>query len=382
MVSIGNVRGKGWPTIDQLGKTIDLFYSAAAGEVEWSHPLRQLTQLCGGVSATLEMVDLSEGCAIFFREFGINPASVSNYLEHYQLISPRLRHDLHMGSPVIGCDYQFISEHEMDNDAFYADFLAPDDMRYYVSGTLQQTKNRFGLFSVQRNARQGHVDKSEITIIEQILPHIRRALDLSLRLDEIQNYTTQLEHALDQHEGGVALIAKDGSVAHANKAARKIFRSGTGLTVRGRKLVFADQAAAKRFSIVLRDMAASDNMAPWPETEFLAARKSGGYPYALSMHPAHTLMSVQSRNYLAIVFISDLDRKRRQAAKRVQMILGLTPMETQVAIWVAAGKSLSDHARHHDISMNTVYTHFRHLKEKAGCHSQMALAAKIHQIAK
>ena len=306
---------------------------------------------------------------IFFREFGVSPASASDYLENYQLISPRLHHSLRPDTPVIGYDYQFISEHEMDRSAFYSDLLPSDDLRYFVSGTLKKTKNCFRVFSVQRNTRQGHVDKSEIAIVEQVLPHIRRALDLSLRLDEIQDYATQLEHTLDQHEDSVVLVAKDGSVAHANKAAQKIFRSGNGLTVRGSKLVFADKAAAKRFSIVLRDMAASDNTAPWPETEFLAAQKSGGYPYALSMHPAHTLISVQSRNYLAIVFISDLDRKRRQAAKRVQMVLGLTPMETQVAIWVARGKSLSDYARRHDVSMNTVYTHFRHLKEKADCRS-------------
>jgi DNA-binding CsgD family transcriptional regulator len=342
-------------------------------------------ELCGGAAATLELVDLELGQPILFQTVGIDPASADDYLNHYQLVSPRIGYDLQANSKVISCDHQFISEQEMDRNEFYSDFLAPHGMRYYVSGTLKQTANRFGVFSVQRNARQGHVDKDEIAIVEQILPHIRRSLDISRRLDEIQDTATQLEHALDQHANGVVLIANDGLVAHANKAARRIFRRDNGLAVRGRKLEFADQVAAQRFSIVLREMAASDNQTswqtPWPETEFLAARKSEGYPYALSMLPAHTLMSAQNRNYLAIIFIRDLDQKRRQASRRVQMILGLTQMETQLAIWVARGKSLSAYAQRHDVSMNTVYTHFRHLKEKAGCHSQMTLVAKIHQIA-
>ena len=245
MVSIESFRRKGWPTIDQLNKTIDLFYSAAAGEVEWSRPLQQLTELCDGVSATLEIVDPFEGRMIFFQEFGVNHATASDYLENYQLISPRLHHSLRPDSPIIGCDYQFISEQEMDRNALYSDLLAPDGLRYFVSGTLTKTRNRFHLFSVQRSPRQGHVDKSEIAIVEQILPHIRRALDLSLRLDEIQDYAIRLEHALDQQEDGVVLIAEDGTVAHANKAARKIFERDNSLTVRDKRIGFVDRGGEK-----------------------------------------------------------------------------------------------------------------------------------------
>lgn len=269
----------------------------------------------------------------------------------------------------------------MNRDAFYSDFLAPLGMRYYVSGTLQQTKDRFGLFSVQRSSRQGHVDESETTIVEHILPHIRRALDLSIRLDGLQDHAAQLEHSLDHHADGVVLIAENGSVVQANKVAREVFRHNNGLGVRNKQIEFADRTAKKYFGNVLRAMTDKTSHASWPKTEFLAAKESGGYPYALSVLPAHTLAGAQSRNYLAIIFIRDPDRQHRLSRRRVQKILGLTEAETQLAVWIGEGRTLKAYARYQDISMNTVYTHFRHLKEKAGCQSQMTLVAKIRQIA-
>lgn len=55
---------------EHLNKTIELFYSAAAGEVDWSDPLKQLTDLCGGVAATLELVDMERGQPVFSRLLG------------------------------------------------------------------------------------------------------------------------------------------------------------------------------------------------------------------------------------------------------------------------------------------------------------------------
>jgi DNA-binding CsgD family transcriptional regulator len=367
--------------IDQLNKAIDLLYSAATGEVEWSRPLQHLTELCGGAAATLELVDLELRQPIFFQSVGIDPASADDYLNHFQFVSPRISHDLQASSQIICCDQQFISEHEMDHDEFYADFLAPHNMRYYVSGTLEQTANRFGVFSVQRTDRQGHVDKDEIEIVARILPHIKRALDLTLRLGDTRDYSNQIERALDHHSEGVVLIAGDGSIAGANQAAREMFHSNSGLGICNKRIEFADRAAKKMLDSILQVLAKKNRPAAWPETEFLAARKSGGHPYALSVHPAHTQSDARSGNYLAIVFIRDLDRQQRLAVEHLQSIFGLTLVEARLANWIGQGRTLKAYGNQRNISMNTVYTHFRHLKEKTGSRSQMELVAKICQIA-
>ena len=139
--------------------------------------------------------------------------------------------------------------------------------------------------------------------------------------------------------------------------------------------------AKKYFDTLLQTIADNDSQASFPGTEFLAASKSGGQPYAVSIYPARTLISVQSQRYLAIMFIRDLNRQRNLSKKRLQNILGLTPVEAQLAAWIGGGRTLEAYACRYDNSMNTVYTHFRHIKEKAGCNTQMALVAKIRQIA-
>lgn len=368
-------------TFEDLNGTIDSFYSAATGEVEWSRPLAQLTDLCGGVAATLELVDLRQNQSILFESSGINPASVDDYTDHFQMVASRVRHIMRAGSPDICFDLQSISEYEMDNDEFYADFLAPENMRYYISGRLIQTGSRFGLFSIQRSPRQGHVGDRDVAMVKQILPHIRRALDLSLRLKESLNYTSQLENALDHHSDGVVLIAGNGTVAHANSAAGTIFRRNNGISIRDGHINFFDRSLKKNFDTVMQSMAINDLQSPWPQTELLAARTSGGAPYALSIFPANKLLDEKGQGYLAIIFIRDLARLHDLSRRRLQKVLGLTSAEAQLATWIGKGRPLDAYARRQKISLNTVYTHLRHLKDKTGCRSQMALVAKIRQIA-
>ncbi|MBZ0218129.1 MAG: PAS domain-containing protein, partial [Fimbriimonadaceae bacterium] len=309
--------------IQRQNETINSFYSAAAGEVEWSLPLKHLTDLCGGVAATLELIDLQQGQSILFESCGINPANADDYVNHFQMIASRVHYIMRASSPDICCDYQIMSEKEMDADAFYADFLARDNMRYFISGRLKQTADRYGLISVQRSTGQGHVGKHQIAIFKRLLPHMRRAMDFSQRFEKTLDYASQLEHALDQLTDGVVLISSDGTVSEANTSAREMFRGENGLTVREKMLDFANQSVARKFYAVLRELTDKDG-SPWGQTEFLAARNSNGLPYALSVYPANTLKNTQNRRYLAIVFIRDLDRQRRLSAKRIRTVLCLT----------------------------------------------------------
>ena len=60
-------------------------------------------------------------------------------------------------------------------------------------------------------------------------------------------------------------------------------------------------------------------------------------------------------------------------------IFGLTEAETGVALALQSGVALERYARSNNISLNTVYTHLRRVREKTGCHSVADLVRKLDE---
>jgi DNA-binding CsgD family transcriptional regulator len=59
----------------------------------------------------------------------------------------------------------------------------------------------------------------------------------------------------------------------------------------------------------------------------------------------------------------------------------LTDAERRLARALAQGERLAEYAKRTAVSMNTVYTHYRRIKEKLDCRDQAALAARLRDIA-
>lgn len=102
----------------------------AAGQGDWRAALDAVTAAVGGTGATLEAFDLSSGSLTFFASSAGMPGdSDARYLAEFAAVNPRLppASRLTRGESVV--DHDFISEVEMDHHPFYADFLAPFDLR-------------------------------------------------------------------------------------------------------------------------------------------------------------------------------------------------------------------------------------------------------------
>ena len=65
------------------------------------------------------------------------------------------------------------------------------------------------------------------------------------------------------------------------------------------------------------------------------------------------------------------------AIRTLRDVFGFTAAEASIAQALQAGTSLGEYARTHALSLNTIYTHLRRIKEKAGCHRMAELVRKL-----
>jgi DNA-binding CsgD family transcriptional regulator len=83
---------------------------------------------------------------------------------------------------------------------------------------------------------------------------------------------------------------------------------------------------------------------------------------------------------VAIVFVRDPLSRNPAAAQMLREVFGLTEAEAALAFALQAGIPIAAYARERDVSINTVYTHLRRLKDKTGCTRLSELIRKLNDL--
>jgi DNA-binding CsgD family transcriptional regulator/PAS domain-containing protein len=368
---------------DALVRTIEAIHAAALDPELWPRALSAATQLCGGVAATLEVFDKPTGGHVEFHSHGVPPLHELTYVDQYLPINPRVAFGLRQRVGEVGWDYQILDEAELARDPFYSDFLPRIGFRYFVSGVLRQTAQEFAAVAVQRSAAQGHASTADIGAMRQLVPHFSQALDVATRLKRGSGAIRSLESALDWLADGVALLAADGSVIYANDALQAIVRRGAGLRIAKGVFEFSASEARTRFAAAIAAVISRRAGHPHHEAvaDFAIARGAKVPPYLVSIRPLPGKEgSVMEARAVAIVFVRDpLDRTPAPTVV-LRDVFGFTEAEARLARALQAGSSLAAYARESRLSLNTVYTHLRRTKEKAGCKRLGELVHKLNEL--
>lgn len=117
-------------------------------------------------------------------------------------------------------------------------------------------------------------------------------------------------------------------------------------------------------------------------SDFRVGRSDGGPSYFLSVRPllagAHDRTGRESP--IAILFVRDPSRHHAATIAILRSAFGFTAAEAALAQALQAGVLLNEYAQTRAVSLNTIYTHLRRLKEKTGCNRTQQLIAKLNDL--
>jgi PAS domain-containing protein len=354
---------------NDLLQTIEAAHAAALDENLWPDALKALAHQFGAVGATLEDFGKQPLGLRYIRIVGLPSQAETEYLAHYQHHNPRAAYAFRNLSQPILADYVLIDERGMNRDAYYTKYLKSLDLRYFMSGQIMDTAEAQAIVSIQRSRRQGHVEQRDVERMRRLLPHLSQAYDVSLRLRQSTRAVRAFEHVLDLLADGVALIRSDGRIVHANESFQAIARRGDGVRVRKGAIDLTVGTPGSRFAATLAAIARwrageADAAAP---ADFAWPRESGGLPYLISVRPLPRAVHGYELNADAIVFVHDPAPRSTGSMQILRDAFGLTEAEAGVAVALQNGTALGDYARERMLSLNTVYTHLRRIKEKTRC---------------
>lgn len=371
------------PQQDQLLASVEAVHAAGLDPELWPQALAAITRTVGGIAATLETFDRRTSRLFEFHSFGLPPPNEIAYLDHYSGLNPRIPALINGRPGNLVSDYTVLDERSMNRHPFYADFLAPAGYRYCIGGTLAVSVHEASLFSVQRSTRQGHVGKQEIATMRLLLPHVQQAFDTMRRLRAAGARDRSFKATLDWLSDGAALVRADGTLLYANQALQAIARRGDGVRIVKSRLDLATADAGARYAEALAAVGRMQHGDVRVATAATIAvqRTSDAPPYLLSIRPLFRpgkhLIGAQAE---VAVFVRDPLQQHRPSIDVQREVFGLTLAEAGVARALLSGVPLVEYARQSALSLNTVYTHLRHIKEKTHTRRQAELIRTLNDL--
>ena len=364
---------------EHLLQTLEAVHAAGLDETLWPGAMASMSRLFGSIGTTLEFVDKQAGTLIDFWGHGVPDGSELEYAEHYLFTSPRMALSDPRRFGEIGYDYLLLDEAGMNRDAYYSEFLAKGDMRYFLSGSLIRNERQNAAIAVQRSARQGHVDEAEIGMMRSLLPHFQQAYETTRRLRSATQSRRMLEDAFDWLSDGVIVVGEGGLVLFANASVQAFARRGDGIRIARGRLEFSASSAAGCYE---RALAAVQRLKEGlgdlqPADDFHVPGQAGIASYLVSVRPMEQAPDrLRSAGSLALVFVRSVSRD--QAGRLLaRAVFGLTEAEADLACALVDGVPLGLYAEQKGLSINTVYTHLRHIKAKTGSQRMPELVGKL-----
>jgi len=364
----------------QFEHVIGSLYDAAAEPERWPEALTAAADLLGAVGAQFFLWDKQNNATPFSIVGRLPEEGNEAYLRYYSAFDTRRQalERVPVGK-VAAYDLEF-DEGRFRKSEFFNDFLAPHSVPYVAGSRLLHTAGQSAVIAVLRNFRQGPFGDREVAALGRLVPHLRRAARLHLRMHELRRQSQAVEAALDRLPFGVVIANAAGRALIVNRAAADMAAANDGLLLRDRRLATAraEEAAALACHIAEAVRTAGKCNGEGGGS-LLVTRPSGRRPFAVVVAPLSpdATLAGEHPHPAALVLITDLERQPRALGRRLVDLFGLTPAEACLGASLATGKRLEDIAVERGVRMPTLRTQLRAILDKTGTRRQADLVRLI-----
>jgi DNA-binding CsgD family transcriptional regulator/PAS domain-containing protein len=311
-------------------------------------------------------IDLVWGLAYRDTYYACDPTVV----EHFQIASGKA----------------YASRFDRDQDdfratRFYREWCAPQKLGYFAGAYLDLEGTLALRLTFQGDDARGAYEPATIALIENLIPHLRRALDINRRVTQLVGHAKAFARVLEQNQNAMILLDVQGAVVYHNDAAQQL--GGAGIALRDGHVHVADAAERRQFELAVGGCIASlreAGTAPVQAGAHVAIARRGLLPLSVYVSPVR-LQGASPVDPLpgdlVMLQLIDPERQIELDAARFKEVMALTPAEARVAARLCRGDSAADIAVALELSPHTVRDHVKHIYLKVGVSKQSEFVARL-----
>ena len=226
----------------------------------------------------------------------------------------------------------------------------------------------------------GDWSSARLELIRRLLPHIRQYVNVRQALAGADALGASLTELLDTTGAGIIQLDRHGRMLEMNDRAWDLLRTEDGLfDERGFLFARKQEDNAKLQELLARALPPFGEQGVGGST---MVRRSSALPLVLHIHPV-ARQETDSRPWpvAALVLVVDPESRIRIDPDMVSVALGLTGMESQVAVLLAEGRSVAQIAVAFGRKESTIRTHVKHIFAKHGLSRQAELVRLVLSLA-
>ena len=222
---------------------------------------------------------------------------------------------------------------------------------------------------------------SQIALVRRLTPHIRQFIRVRQALVRAQAGDTTVTALLENARIGVLHLDRRGRILAVNDRARHLLRHGEGVSDEEGVLQALDPDDQGRLARLVAEALPTSSAVP-VSGSMLLGRAAAVPPLVVHVKPVGVPQpDYGARHVAALVLIVEPGRHPRLDPDVVARTLGLTPAESQVAVWLADGKSVRDMATATGLTEGAIYWHLKQSYQKLPISRQVDLVRLVLSIA-
>ncbi|MBS3796346.1 helix-turn-helix transcriptional regulator [Pseudoalteromonas sp. BDTF-M6] len=360
-------------SVERILPIIDAIYAAATDHRLWPNAALTVQKAIGGHSVNLVLENKTEHTLPFVYSNGVSLADTRYYethIAHRDTFTEQLE-QIPPGTVLLTQNYW--RGEKLLNIYSYRHFYHQLGYEIFNAGLFYKDENKRGWLSVVRSAADPLFSHHELALMQNLLPHLKRAFMINSKLARARQCSDALLSSLEHVSAATILLSRHGALLKCNSRAHK-YLCCSHTDKQGYRVRLPNIRDTNKLNKMIRfvlNNTMEDAMMTFYEN---------GVRKAVLCFPWRTTeqqMDQLKHPVGCIIFIlSPLNDAL--PAQQLTYTFNLTKAELPVLQRLMQGDSVKQLAEHLFISEATVRFHIRSLLRKSECRNQVQLVSKAY----
>jgi DNA-binding CsgD family transcriptional regulator len=351
---------------------VSIIYDAVLDVDAWPTALKKMAVKIGCDDVHFALYDRSHSRQILCGMSLVPPSANEEYASKYFLHDKRVPQIIAAPPLLLLDDRNLQSSGDRSRSPFHQEFLPKYDIYFQLLSNLLASQRWFAVLVAGNSARRGEFSDVQKATLKRLLPHLQRAMRLYIKGYVLDSRLEIAAEAIDRLSIAVFVLSADCTVLSANAAGTAMLRVGDGVRERHSQFWLQDDRAIRALRTFVRSADNGQGSTAVASDQFIAARPSGMQPYHVFVYrlPRQATIWSADEGAAVLMFVSDPCKAPRRLGSFLIRSYGLTGAEAQVAVAIANGKTISQHAEDKRLSVDTVRFQVKQILQKADVHRQ------------
>jgi DNA-binding CsgD family transcriptional regulator len=367
----------------RLLRVIEDVYEAAADPAGLARMAQTLARAFETESALVALDEMPDGGSALPPTVAL-PSTTENfdayacvsYAQHYHDVNIWLREGLKNALPAIVLCDELVDEATLERHEWH-DYCVLTGMFHCLGTAFEIGENLMAEIGLHRRKAEARLVADDKRKMAQLLPHLRRALQLQRRFNLLERTSAIGFDVLCDLAVGVIVVDPKAHVLFANAIAERVLRAKAGITIADRMLAAHDVHRTGPLRKLVHEAALTSAGIGTSAGGAFSVTGANGVAMLLSIAPLRARSLAFGPSIpAAVITFSDPARAGVDDRALVQTY-GLTRAEAHIACALAEGTTLADYAARQGIAVGTARTHLKHIFEKTGWRRQSDLVRAL-----